>query len=231
MATDMTAIPLLWRQRTAPKRGPRPTLSLDAIAAAGIDIADRDGLSAVTMQRVAERLGVTKMALYRYVPGKVELVALMIDLGIGEPPRLATIAGGWRPKLETWALRMFDRFAEHPWALEATIGARAIGPNELGWLEQAAAALTGTGLTGSEILDVAVTLVGHVRTIAQQAAMIGNNPEQAIDDAMLALLTGREDQFPALAAALADPDGKNQALDFGLHRILDGVALLIDRLS
>ena len=220
MATDMTAIPLLWRQQTAPKRGPRPTLSLDAIAAAGIDIADRDGLSAVTMQRVAERLGVTKMALYRYVPGKVELVALMIDL-----------AGGWRPKLETWALRMFDRFAEHPWALEATIGARAIGPNELGWLEQAAAALTGTGLTGSEILDVAVTLVGHVRTIAQQAAMIGNNPEQAIDDAMLALLTGREDQFPALAAALADPDGKNQALDFGLHRILDGVALLIDRLT
>lgn len=126
---------------------------------------------------------------------------------------------------------MFDRFAEHPWALEATIGARAIGPNELGWLEQAAAALTGTGLTGSEILDVAVTLVGHVRTIAQQAAAIGNNPEQAIDDAMLALLTGREDQFPALAAALADPDGKNQALDFGLHRILDGVELLIDRLN
>lgn len=72
-------------------------MRLDAIAAAGIDIADRDGLSAVTMQRVAERLGVTKMALYRYVPGKVELVALMIDLGIGEPPRLATIAGGWRP--------------------------------------------------------------------------------------------------------------------------------------
>jgi hypothetical protein len=70
-----------------------------------------------------------------------------------------------------------------------------------------------------------------VQTIAQQAAMIGNNPEQAIDDAMLALLTGREDQFPALAAALADPDGKNQALDFGLHRILDGVELLIDRLT
>jgi AcrR family transcriptional regulator len=232
MAAETTAITLLWRQQTASKRGPKPTLSLDTIATAGIEIADADGLAAVTMQRVAERLDVTKMALYRYVPGKLELVALMIDLAVGEPPPLDAVTGGWRPKLDTWARQMFDRFQAHPWALEATVGARAIGPNELGWLEQATAALTGTGLTGSQILDVAATLTGHARMIAQQAAATSTGaPEQEMGNAMSALLTGREDRFPTLAAALSDPAGKDQAFDFGLQCILDGVALLINRLS
>ncbi|MEV4758772.1 TetR/AcrR family transcriptional regulator [Micromonospora sp. NPDC049559] len=230
MAAEVTATELLWGERTAPRRGPRPTLTLESIAAAGIGIADAEGLAAVTMQRVAERLGVTKMALYRYVPGKVELVALMTDLAVGGPPRLDEVGDGWRPRLDAWARRMFERFWAHPWAIEATVGARAIGPNELGWLEQAAAALTGTGLTGSEILDVAATLVGHVRTVAQQGAAISaGSPERAMNDAVVGLLAGREDRFPALVAALADRGGEDQALDFGLRRILDGVELLIDR--
>ncbi|MEU6712310.1 TetR/AcrR family transcriptional regulator [Nonomuraea sp. NPDC046802] len=231
MAAEKTAITLLWGERTAPKRGPRPTLSVDTIAAAGIEIADADGLGAVTMHQVAKRLGVTKMALYRYVPGKVELVALMIDLALGQPPRLDA-ATGWRSKLDTWARQMFDRFQAHPWTLEATVGARAIGPNELGWMEAATAALTGTGLAGPEILDTAATLTGHVRMIAQQvAAAPAGAPEQAMSDTIGALLAGREDRFPTLATALAAPTGKDQAFDFGLRCILDGVELLIDRLN
>ncbi|MEU8661631.1 TetR/AcrR family transcriptional regulator, partial [Actinoplanes philippinensis] len=70
---------LLWEPPTPPRRGPRPALALSTITRAGIAVADADGLSGVTMQRVAEAVGVTKMALYRYVPGKTELVALMLD--------------------------------------------------------------------------------------------------------------------------------------------------------
>ncbi|WP_242895368.1 TetR/AcrR family transcriptional regulator [Actinomadura litoris] len=230
MVAETTASTLLWETRTAPRRGPKPTLDLDAIAAAGIEIADADGLAAVTMQRVAERLGVTKMALYRYVPGKVELVALMIDLAFGEPPTLTAITGGWRPKLDTWARRLLTRFQAHTWTLEVTIGARAIGPDEMSWMEQATAALQGTGLTGSETLDVAATLTGHVRMIAQQSAAAPTGaPEQAMSGTMNALLTGREDRFPTLAAAFADPTGKDRALDFGLRCIFDGVELLTNR--
>lgn len=230
MAAETTAITLLWEQWSAPRRGPKPTLSLDAIAAAGIEIADADGLAAVTMQRVAERLDVTKMALYRYVPGKAELVALMVDLAVGEPPPPETAAGAWRPGLEAWARRLHARFQAHPWALEVTVGARATGPNELAWLEQATAALTGTGLTGPQKLDVAATLTGHVRMIAQHAAVSpADAPEQAMADTMNALLAGREDRFPTLTEALADPSGKDEALDFGMRCILDGVELLIGR--
>src|SRR5436190_23908188 len=109
---------LLWENRPPPKRGPMPTLRLDEITRAGIELADRDGLGALTMQRVAEAVGVTKMALYRYVPGKTELVALMVEGAVGAPPQAPP--GDWRARLEDWAQRLLERFARHPWALDAT---------------------------------------------------------------------------------------------------------------
>ena len=224
-------VALLWDRRVTPRRGPRPGLSLEAIAQAGIDIADADGLAAVTMQRVAAALGVTKMALYRYVPGKAELVALMTDLGIGEAPRFSDKAEDWRRRLDWWARQMFTRFWRHPWALETTVGARPLGPNELGWMEEAVAALAGTGLEGGEMLDVAATLAGHVRTIVQQrAALADGRPEQAMEAAIASLLRDRQERFPALSAALssaAEHRSQDKALGFGLARILDGVGLLI----
>ncbi|MEV4535936.1 helix-turn-helix domain-containing protein [Asanoa sp. NPDC049518] len=219
---------LLWGPPAGPRRGPRPAFTLDDIARAGIAIADSDGLAAVTMQRVADQLGVTKMALYRYVPGKAELVALMLDIGLGGPPPPA--GHDWRTALDAWSHALFAAFAAHPWATEAAVGARVIGPNELGWLEAAVAALADTGLHGAEMLDVAATLAGHVRSLAQQAASMPADAEGALDDAIAALVSGREDRFPALSAAIAAArtgGPQNQALAFGLARILDGVAALI----
>ena len=66
-------IELLWGEPSRPSRGPKPSLSIAAIADATVQIADTDGLDAVSMQRVAEVFGVTKMALYRYVSGKAQL--------------------------------------------------------------------------------------------------------------------------------------------------------------
>ncbi|GIF70767.1 TetR/AcrR family transcriptional regulator [Asanoa siamensis] len=219
---------LLWEPAPAPRRGPRPAFTLADIARAGIEIADRDGLAALTMQRVADQLGVTKMALYRYVPGKAELVALMLDLGLGEPPALR--GRDWRTDLDAWSHALFDAFAAHLWALEAAVGPRVMGPNELGWLEAAVASLTGTGLRGAEMLDVAVTLVGHVRNLAQQTAALPADAEGTVDDAIALLVAGRAERFPALSAALGEArggGGQNQALEFGLARILDGVGVLI----
>jgi hypothetical protein len=52
-------------------------------------------------------------------------------------------------------MRLYERFSRHPWALEVTVGVGPIGPNEVAWLEEVAAALAGTALTGAETLDVA----------------------------------------------------------------------------
>src|SRR6185437_14930229 len=118
-----------WAQRPRPTRGPKPALTLDQIAEAGIAIADAEGLAAVSMQRVAADLGYTKMALYRYVPGKAELVAAMLERYMGEPPELP--ATGWRAALTAWAEALLARFEGHAWSLEATTGRRAVGPHEV----------------------------------------------------------------------------------------------------
>lgn len=221
---------LLWNAPTLPKRGPRPTLTLPMIASAGIELADAGGLAAVTMEAVAQRLGLTKMALYRYVPGKSELVAIMVEVGLGAPSPTAR-AKTWRPALRTWSRALFAKFSEHPWSLEATLGQRPIGPNEVAWLDSALAALAGTGLRGVDKLDIVVTLMGHVRHLAQQVASGSfEQSEQAVLGALRALLQGHDSKFPALAAVLSErapKHGQGAALDFGLDRILDGVEVLI----
>ncbi|MFC8829859.1 TetR/AcrR family transcriptional regulator [Streptomyces sp. NPDC057137] len=227
---------LLWGPHPKPARGPRPTLDLDRIARAGIEIADSEGLGEVSMQRVAARLGVTKMALYRYVPGKAELVALMVETAIGPcPPSAEGRPVGWREQLEEWARQLLTLFLQHSWVLAATVGPRVQGPGELSWLERAVSALDGTGLNGAERMDAAVLLVGHVRGITQQAHAAGGpagNPEAQLGAILGDLMRSHGESFPALTAAFAsavESDGQDQAWEFGLQRILDGLAALIDQ--
>lgn len=214
----------LWSERSKPTRGPKPALTLDQIADAAIAIADAEGLDAVSMQRVAADLGYTKMSLYRYLPGKAELVATMVERALGGPPEIA--GKQWRDGLATWANALLTACVGHSWAQEATTGARPIGPNELSWTEQALRVLP-ESLTGAERLDTVATLAGHVRMIAGQG-----QPEAELEASMMRAMTQHADRYPALAAAMADiaaHGGTDQAFSFGLERILDGLEVLIRR--
>ncbi|MFJ6773575.1 TetR/AcrR family transcriptional regulator [Kitasatospora sp. NPDC091257] len=221
---------LLWGPPARPTRGPKPALSLERIAAAGVEVADAEGLAAVSMQKVAGLLDFTKMSLYRYVPGKAELIALMVESAVEAPPH-ASEGADWRDQLTAWAHHLAESFARHPWLLDATVGARVIGPKELAWLERVVTALDGHGLTGPERMDAAVLLTGHVRGIAAQARAAGPaaTPEAELLAALGTVVQEHADRFPAVAAAMADPGGRDQALEFGLERILDGLAALIER--
>ncbi|XVV10632.1 TetR/AcrR family transcriptional regulator [Actinoplanes sp. CA-131856] len=210
-----------WEERPR-TRGPKPALTLSQIADAAIAVADAEGLAAVTMQRVAAELGFTKMSLYRYVPGKTELVAVMLEQALGAPP---PVSGPWREALTMWATSLLDRYAGHRWALEATSGKRPIGPNELAWMESALSVLP-AGLTGAERMDAVAAVAGQVRMIAGQA----DTAESELTAAIGLVLREHPDRFPALAAAVADAaerGGADQAFDFGLSRILDGVDVLL----
>ena len=98
---------LLWGDDAESRRGRKRALNAADIAIAATEIADAEGLSAVSMGRVAERLGFTPMALYRHVPGKDAMVDLMFDAAMGSPPSHDCVDGGWRPKIEQWALAMW----------------------------------------------------------------------------------------------------------------------------
>jgi AcrR family transcriptional regulator len=214
----------LWQERAQPTRGPKPALTLDKIADAAIAIADAEGLAAVSMQRVAADLGYTKMSLYRYLPGKAELIAAMLERGLGEPPAIPA-TDGWRAGLTAWAGALLAAYGRHGWAQEATTGPRAIGPNELSWTERALGVLP-EGLTGAERMDVVATVAGHARAIAGQAGQA----ESEMAASMIRAMTEHADRFPAVASAIADiatRGGGDQAFSFGLERILDGLEMLI----
>jgi len=223
------SVEFLWGERAQPTRGPKPALTLAGIAEAAVTVADAEGLAAVSMQRVAAELGKTKMSLYRYLPGKAELVALMIEQAIGEPPVLR--AGPWRAALTEWSERLFAAYLRHPWSVDATVGRRPLGPHELGWMECALAALgPGAGLTGAERLDAIAVLAGHARMLAQQSA--ARLDEHAMNAAMNEVVMLHGERFPHLTAAMRETavsGGQNQAFTFGLDRILDGIEALIDR--
>lgn len=213
---------LLWGSPRQPKRGPRPGLRLDAIVAAGIAVADAEGLAALSMQRVATELGYAKMALYRHVPGKAELTALMIDTAAGPCPPLT---GDWRARLRAWALGWWAVSRAHPWMLIAAVGPRVMGPNELGWLESGLAAISELGLPGAAQLDAIVLVSGHIQSLAMQTAWHPTGAAEVdVATAMAGVLATHSDTYPRAAAAFADPTGRENALEFGLDRILDGLA-------
>ncbi|MFE7416921.1 TetR/AcrR family transcriptional regulator [Rhodococcus sp. NPDC057529] len=233
MVTQPRTAELLWGSADRPKRGPKPALSLEQIVATAIAMADAEGLATLSMQRLAEDLGFTKMSLYRYTPGKAELTALMLDAALGPAPDLSEIDGGWRAALHEWALRMWAGLRRHPWVVDVAVGPRVMGPNELGWLETGLSALSGTGLTGGERLDSVVLITGHVRSLAQQSTAPGaetGTPEKALNAIMTGILTDNAERYPEAAAAFASASsssGQDDALEFGLARIFDGLAALV----
>jgi len=218
---------LLWGVPGAPRRGPRPALSRDGIVRAGIQIADGDGIAALSMQRVAARLGAATMSLYRHVPGKNELVSLMLDAAIGEPPALLEDTG-WRAALAEWARGARDIFVRHPWTLPLVTGARTMGPNELAWTESALRALAATGLPGPRLLDLLLLVNSYVRGAA---ADFTGGPRVPGRDSLLRF--GRLERYPVFAtvfqeASAADtPASEAARFEFGLGRVLDGVELFV----
>lgn len=228
------SIELLWGEKGEPSRGPKPGLSVKQIARAAIEIANAEGLEAVSMQRVAQACGVTTMALYRYVPSKADLLALMIDIGIGEPPALDTVQGGWRSQLEEWARLIWAAFHSAPWSLEVTGSLRLMGPNELGWFEAAVRALSGTGLSGAEAVDAVLMVLNHVRSTAQYSLERARRQRGGSGErwgTMIArVLQKHEESFPALTAALAAgalSPAENDPLAYGLGLVLDGIGMRI----
>src|ERR1700733_7614696 len=94
---------LLWGRRGRGQRGPKPGLSVDAIVAAAIRIADAEGLEAVSMAHVADQLGFTTMSLYRHVASKEELLQLMWN-GSAQGAEAMVLPGeDWRSRWRMWA--------------------------------------------------------------------------------------------------------------------------------
>jgi AcrR family transcriptional regulator len=242
---------IAWGRAEPATRGPRAGLSPGAIVAAAIEIADADGLAAVSMGKVAERLGYTPMSLYRHVPSKDDLLTLVQDTALGEPPPTGTSAGGWREALARWTRDITVAYRAHLWVLDIPITGPPAMPNQIAWLERALAALAATPLTDGERLSVALVLSGYSRSWAQLTRDLQRGlersgftePEMARQYGQVLARLVDEDRFPAVHAAIRDglfddaeegegdagSEGVDVEFEFGLQRILDGIEVYMTR--
>jgi len=166
---------LLWRasqedrgDRSAP--GPRPGLSVDVIVDAAIAVADAEGMAALSMRAVGERLGRTAMALYTYVPGKAELVDLMHDRVLAELPTDYDLTVGWRAAVTAWVRDLWDFYLRHPWMLQVSHARPVLGPGWFTMSETMMTVLRTTGLDARTLRALGGTLTHLVRDTARVVA-------------------------------------------------------------
>jgi AcrR family transcriptional regulator len=177
------SLELLWGVQPRPRRGPRPRLTVEEIVRTAVAIADAEGLEALSMRRIAESLGVAPMSIYTYVPGKSELLDLMLDRTFGElapspaeGPDAGDAAGeatgaewaaGWRDRLERIARDHWDLYHAHPWLLQVATERPPMGPNLLDKYERELRAVDGVGLTDLEMDSVVALVTGFAASAAR----------------------------------------------------------------
>ena len=122
------AVALAWGVATHPQRGPKRELSIERIVDAAIEIADAEGLTAVSMSRVAASLGFTTMSLYRYVTSKDDLILLMQERAsdVVVPDSTAEQDWSWREGVTAWVLAIRARYREHPWLVDIPVSGAPI---------------------------------------------------------------------------------------------------------
>jgi len=223
----------IWTRPERAPRGPVPEHSRAKIAAAGILIADADGLDAVTMRSVAAAIGTGPASLYRYVVNRGELLELMADQARGELDYTTAAAGG-SPAARLLAIAREGRalYLRHPWLLDVQ-AAPVPGPNAVTFIEHALAALDGTGLPGPARLETVGLFSGAIRLTAQTEIEQLRAGQDAIrwQGELAAYLTGivSAGQHPHLAAALAEasasggPASQDDMFDSAMTRILAGL--------
>ncbi len=230
-----------WGRRPALTRGPKRELTLERIVAAGVDLADAEGLAGVSMSRVAAALGTGAMSLYRYVSDKDELLKLMVDAAYGPPPDTRPPAGDWRAGLTWWAGSQLDAMLRHPWAVRVPIPGPPTTPNTVSWLDQGLRCLAQTPLDETQKMSVLLLLTGYARNEATLTAdldaafVAGTTPQAAMSRygrILNGLIAGGD--YAGLRAVIdsgffdAQDDPPDAEFRFGLGRILDGIERLLE---
>ncbi|MGD3105204.1 TetR/AcrR family transcriptional regulator C-terminal domain-containing protein [Streptomyces sp. YGL11-2] len=233
--------PVTARPRNA--HAPERELTRERIVHTAIEIADAEGLAAVSMRSVAARLNAATMSPYRYVNSKDDLVLLMADAVLGELCLPSEAPSYWRARLELGARALWALHRAHPWLAQiGPLTRPLILPNLMVYSEWMLKALDGHGLDATTMLNLNVLFYSHVQGIAiqlereaQAANVTGLSEEQWLDT-----------QAPALAAITASGDyptfahvieavgesgydlNLDELFEIGLRSMLDGVAALIE---
>lgn len=223
----------LWRRPERSGVGPKPEHSRTGIAAAAIDIADRDGLAAVSIRRVAAGVGAGAASLYRYLKSHDELIELIVDT-VGGEYDLDSSGAPPAVQLLNLARQGRDIMHRHPWLAPLLLTRPSLGPNGLGYLEHALSALRTVDMPGPAKLQTVAMLTAITSAFVQNelasAANYGTGPGGAnvrLDYLFEVVQSGK---YPLLAGALTgqhDPERPEEVFTRVITNYLAGAGLPI----
>ncbi|WP_327355327.1 TetR/AcrR family transcriptional regulator [Streptomyces sp. NBC_01304] len=236
------SLELLWGTGARPSRGPKPALTLDRIVSTAVALADAEGLDAVSMRRLSTELGTGTMSLYRYIPGKAELLDLMLDRVQGESlgDGTATAPADWRLSIECLAREHLALFRRHPWLLKVNQARTVLGPSALRGLELVLGPLRTMGLRDPELISVIIAVQSYTQGIARMELEAAEAvKETGLSDEEFwgrqqpflekAMLSG---EFPLMASLSEDTFGTDfDHFEFGLKALIDGFQALVSQRS
>lgn len=229
------SLDLLWHGHTPAGKGPRPGLSLETIIAAAIEIADAEGLEALSMRRLARELGASTMSLYRYVPSKTELLYLMLDrVWAPSPERRKNPPVQWREALAAEARDSRAQCLRHPWLLQVNVNRPVLGPSAIAAVETVMTGLRDLPMTDREKIAVISALDAYVQGSVRQEIMYQRSADEsgiAEEDFWAAQLPYLEQamasgEYPVMAGIADDSfdAGWDETFELGLECLLDGLA-------
>ncbi|MFG2172989.1 TetR/AcrR family transcriptional regulator [Streptomyces niveus] len=227
--------PAVWFTDERPRR---PRLSRERIARAAVGLLDADGVTGLSMRRLAARLNAGAMSLYEYVGGKEDVLDLALDEVMGEielDDPAHRVDTPWRTALTRQLVRTRDVMKRHPW-LPAVMATRPLlGPNSLARSEYFYAVLDRAGLEGPRVTAAVGSLTYYVQGYAATENVwrgLRQDPEQEAElrDQAQRFIDHRAADHPALArhAQLTNGDFDG-SFALGLETILDGIEARIGR--
>ncbi|NIK67144.1 MULTISPECIES: TetR/AcrR family transcriptional regulator C-terminal domain-containing protein [unclassified Paenibacillus] len=233
-------VALAWGLVKESQRGPKRELSIDQIVAAAVELADKEGLQAVSMSRVASSLGFTAMSLYRYVQSKDDLLLLMQESVCKLPDRPEEEEADWREGMRQYVRDCIHVFLKHPWYADIPVSGVPLTPNNLLFVDLALRPMRKLPLNDFEKMSTVLLLSNYARSTGQiQRDMVraiegGASPGSfsGLDYTKALKILVKEEHYPDLQPLIAsgvyteenpadNPIGND--FDFGLERILDGI--------
>lgn len=196
----------------------RPSLARAEIVQTALKVADRDGLTAVSIRRIAATLGVRPMTLYSRVASKADLIDLMINEVVTEVLIPEPLPADWREALRAIARQAHSAYARHPWIITASGASQRVAPNTVLHAEQLLSALSPLQLTPKDAWAVAALLNDYTLGHAQRLLSESGVPARSYPDLDPAM-------FPHLARALhaGDHQRDQESFETGLETVIAGI--------
>ena len=205
----------------APRRQP---LSKDRVLRAAMDLADREGIEALSMRRLASELGVEAMSLYYYVKSKDDMLDGIVDLALGEvePP---SSGSDWKSAVRRSAISYHDALRRHRWVTSVPTSGDASVP-QLRYMDALLKRLREAGLAPELTHHAYHALDSHVVGSALWLARIP--PKEELDALARDVLSQLpSDEYPDLVLHiqqhLSGAAGAMKFFEFGLDLILEGI--------